>query len=292
MFKQLNYIFNKSEKIKLALLLIMVIAGSFLELLSISLFQPFSEILMNEAMIQEKDYLRYIYERFQFGGAERFLIALAIVIAFVYVVKNIYMIVQKNLIYKFSYRIQKEISTKLLVSYMRQPYTFHLKKNIAVMQRSVQEDADLFTKAIIHALELLVEIAVCLVLGVYLYYISRSITVIVVSVLLACVAFFYLVSKKYSTNLGRKNQEYKGMIFQWMNQSLGGIKEIKILGREQYFIDSFGQYFGSYVQGLKNVRLIGVVPKHFIEMFSVAGLMVAVIIKLLYGYKDADVFVA
>jgi ABC-type multidrug transport system fused ATPase/permease subunit len=34
------------------------------------------------------------------------------------------------------------------------------------------------------------------------------------------------------------------------------------------------------------------VPKHFIEMFSVAGLMVAVIIKLLYGYKDADVFVA
>jgi ABC-type multidrug transport system fused ATPase/permease subunit len=122
---------------------------------------------------------------------------------------------------------------------MREPYSFHLQKNISVMQRSIQEDADYFTRALIHVLELIAEVIVCLVLGIYLFRVSRSITVIVLSIVLFCIAAFYLVSRKYSTRLGQKNQHYKGMLFQWMNQSLGGIKEIKILQREKFFADSF-----------------------------------------------------
>ena len=38
--------------------------------------------------------------------------------------------------------------------------------------------------------------------------------------------------KKFAKTLGKQNQGYKGKLYQWMNQALGGVKEIKVLNRE------------------------------------------------------------
>ncbi len=286
MLKQLKCIFTKKEKIKIGFLLFMVVIGSFLELMSVTLFMPFIEVLMDTSKVNNNRYLNFFYNLLDFQSAEYFLAALAGCIIVIYVVKNIYLVIEKNLIYKFSYNTQMKLSTSLLESYMKEPYTFHLNKNIAVLQRSMQEDSDLFTKAIIHAMELLVEITVCITLGIYLFYVSKSITVIVVLLLILCVGIFFSISKKFAKNLGKDCQQYKGKLYQWMNQSLGGIKEIKILNREQFFIDSYREYFKKYAYGLKVSRLIGVIPKYFVEMVSMTGLLVAVIIKMLYGQKD------
>ncbi len=291
MLRQLNCIFSRKEKIKIGILIVMIIIGSFLELLSVTLFMPFIEVLMDSSQIYEDRYLMFFYDYLGFGQAEYFLAALAGCIIAIYVVKNIYLIIEKNIIYRFSYQTQMKLSTGLLEAYMKEPYTFHLNKNIAVLQRSMQEDADLFTKAIIHAMELLVEITVCITLGIYLFDVSQSITVIVVILLVLCIGAFFLISRKFSTTLGRKSQQYKGKLYQWMNQSLGGIKEIKILNRETFFIDSYRDYFKKYAHGLKVSRLLGVVPKYFVEMFSMTGLLAAVIVKLLYGQKDFEEFI-
>lgn len=64
------------------------------------------------------------------------------------------------------------------------------------------------------------------------YSFNRSIAWIV------CVHIF-IISKKVSSKLGRQNEFYNAKLFQWINQSLGGIKEVKILQREKYFIDSY-----------------------------------------------------
>jgi len=286
MWKKLNYIFSRKDKIILIVLLFAVAMGSFLELLGVSLFSPFVEVITSPAIIQERGYLNYFYQLFGFREETQFIIALAVFIMIVYIVKNIYLAIEKNVIYKFSYNIQRRLSVKLLDSYMKEPYSFHLNKNIAVLQRSLQEDTDLFTKGIIHTLELFAEIAVCSVLGIYLYFVSKSITIIVVGLLLVCVGIFAMISKKYSTRIGLESQAYKGKIYQWMNQALGGIKEIKILNREDYFVQEYESYFKKYVRGLRFNRLLGVMPKYLVEAVSMTGLLSAIIVKMLYGQKD------
>ncbi len=286
MLKQLNEIFSRKEKITLGFLVLLIVIGSFLELMSVTLFMPFIEILMDTSQIYENKFLAYFYQQFRFQSTEHFLAAIAGCIIGIYVFKNIYLIFEKNTIYRFSYKTQMKLSTKLLESYMQKPYTFHLNKNIAHLQRSLQEDTDLFTKAIIHAMELLVELTVCIALGLYLFNVSQSITVITVALLILCVFIFYNMSKKFSKSMGKECQQYKAKIYQWMNQSLGGIKEIKILNREKYFIDIYRDYFKKYARGLKGIRLMGVLPKYFVEMFSMTGLLIAIIIKMLYGQKE------
>lgn len=291
MISKLNYIFSKTDKIKIVMLLFIVIVGSFLELLAVSIFSPFIDLIMDINSLEKSDIMSYLYHLFGFTQIRNFLVFLAVTIIAVYIVKNVYVIIQKNTIYRFSYRIQRTMSTRLLKSYMREPYTFHLNKNISVLQRSMQEDTDQFTKGIIHSMEMIAEVFVCIAIGVYLFITSKSITVIIAGLLLLCLAVFSYISKKYSSAWGREGQQYKAKIYQWMNQSLGGIKEIKVLNREDSFIRQYDNYFAGYVRVLRLNRLIGVIPKHIIEMVCMTGLLLAVIFKMFFGQKDLEEFV-
>lgn len=291
MLNQLNYIFNKKEKIKIIFILLAVIIGSFFELMGVTIFMPFVDILMTPSIIYEEGYLNFLYVLFDFHSEQYFLAALTGVIIFIYIFKNVFLAIEKNIIYKFCYSTQKKISTRLLTAYMNEPYTFHLNKNVSELQRSMQEDTDLFTKGIIHVLELIMEVTVCVVLGIYLFIVSKSIATIVVVMLLLCVGLFTSISKKYSRKLGQKCQGYKGKLYQWMNQSLGGIKEVKILNREEYFITAYQSYFSKYVSGLRKNRLIAEIPRYFVEASCMTGILVAVLIKIFFGYSDFTVYI-
>ena len=175
---------------------------------------------------------------------------------------------------------------------MKEPYTFHLNHNIAVLQRSVYEDTSRFMQVILYALELGAELMVAAVLVIYLLVISKTITIIVLGLLAVFVGGFLLISRKYSRRFGFENQGYEGKIFQWMNQSLGGIKEIKILEREAYFTDEFRKYWEKYARGLRIARTISILPKYTVEAVSMTGLLIAVIVKLLFGEADMVYFVS
>lgn len=283
---KLAYIFDKKDKWKIAVLLAAVVVGSFLELLCVTVFMPFINIISDQSTIQRTWYLKYVYDLFQFSSPKSFMIALTIGIIGVYVIKNVYLILEKNYIFKFSYNTQMKLSTRLLGTYMKEPYTFHLNKNIATLQRSLHEDTSRFMQVILYSLELVAELAVCLVLVTYLMIVSKSITIIVLGLLVLCVGVFTLTTRKYSRKLGQDNQGYQGKIFQWMNQALGGIKEIKILERESYFTDEFQKYYKKYARGLQIARTISILPKYLVEAVSMTGILIAIVVKLIFGEAD------
>lgn len=288
---KLGYIFSRSEKLKLFLLMVAIVVGSFLELMGVAVFTPFINIIMEADAIRQNRLLNFFYEALGFESVETYLAAIAGLIMFIYVFKNVYLAVEKNVIYKFSYNVQRKLSTRLLASYMKEPYTFHLNKNVAELQRSMQEDTDLFAKAIIHILELVAEICVCAVMGIYLFIVSQSITLIIVLLLILCLGLFVYISKKFSQDLGKRSQVYKANIYKWMNQAIGGIKEIKVLNREQFFVDSYDSYFRKYIYGLRISTLIRILPKYAIETVCMTGLLAAVILKLFMGQKDIVEFI-
>lgn len=291
MISQLIYIFNRKEKLQIVFLFIAAVLGSLLECLGVGIFMPFVNVLMDTSAIHDTWYLEAFYRTFRFKDAESFLTALTVVIIAVFVIKNVYLIGEKYAIYLFSYHTQMKISTRLLEAYMSKPYTFHLNKNVSVLQRSMQEDTNLFASAIIHFMELFIEITVCISLGISLYYISQSMTVIVLGLLAVCMGGFIAISKKFARGFGRECQTYKAKIYQWMNQALGGVKEVKVLGREAYFVDSYQTYYKKYAKGLRISRLLAAIPKYIVEMVSMAGLLIAIIIKIKYGRTDIVTFI-
>lgn len=291
MLNKFKYIFSKRDKKILTGLMLLTIVGSVMELVGVAIFMPFANIIMYPNYIQNNVILNRIYQQGGFSSVKGFEVFLCAVIILIYILKNIFLILQKDATYRFSFRIQKELATKLLNSYMKQPYTFHLRKNIAVMQRSLQEDIANFSQFVMQALELIAEVGVCVLMGIFLLTVSKTITIVVVGLLVICVAGFAAATKKVSRGLGRDCQGYKAKIYQWINQALGGIKEVKILNREEYFLNSYNSYYEKYAHALRILKLLGMVPKYFVEAVCMSGLVLAIIIKILFGEADMIHFI-
>ncbi len=291
MIGQLNYIFSRKEKWKLLGLFFLIAIGSALEMLGVTIFMPFIEVVMDPKTIQENRYLHFAYETLRLTNSRDFLAAIAVAIILIYVFKNVFLAWQKNAIYTFCYDIQKRISVRLLRAYTAEPYGWHLNKNVAELTRSLTNDTDLFTKGIIHAMELVTEAVVCVVLGCYLFTVSHSITVVVLGILGLSLLLFTNISKRMSRNLGKEAQECNGVLIRTINESLGGIKELKVLRRESYFIDRYDRVSTKYLRALRISRLVGGLPRYVVEATCMSGLLVAIIVKMYFGQREIQAFI-
>ena len=291
MVKKLRYVFDRKDKIKLVGLAILMVIGSVLELLAVAVFNPFIEVLMQTSSIEDDSFLKLFFTHIHLNGIEQYLVVLSALIAVIYLVKNIYLSFLQNVILSFSYTTRMNLATRLLITYMNEPYTFHLSKNIAEMQRCLQSDTSQFMSLINSCLQLTVEMVTCLALAAYLFHTSHSITVVIGVLLLLCIGLFFMISKKVSSRLGRQNENYNAKLFQWINQSLGGIKELKILQREEYFIDSYKTNYKKLIWGARVNELIAALPKYIVETVAMVGLVFAIIIKLLFGHGALETFI-
>ena len=291
MIQKFRYIFSRADKFKLVGLVVLMIIGSVLELLAVAVFNPFIEVMMQTSSIADDSFLQFFFQHTNIDSVEGYLIALSFIIAVIYVVKNVYLTFEQNAILSFSYRTRMNLATRLLTTYMNEPYTFHLSKNIAEMQRCLQTDTSQFMSLINSCLQLAVEFVTRLALGVYLFHTSHSITVLIGLLLGLCVFIFFIISKKVSSKLGRQNEFYNAKLFQWINQSLGGIKEVKILQREKYFIDSYRTNYKKVIWGARVNELLAAVPKYIVETVAIVGLVLAIIVKLLFGHGALETFV-
>lgn len=291
MVSKLRYIFSHKEKMQLIGILAIVIIGSFMELLGVSVFMPFIQILLDPNSIQTNELLNYFYTLLGFTTVEAYLSAIAIMICFVYLFKNIYLTFMQNTMLNFSYKTRMNLATRLLTTYMSQPYTFHLGKNIAELQRNLQYDTNQFMLLVNAALQLLAECAVIGCLGFYLFHTSHSITLVIMVLLAICVGLFFMISKKVSTRLGRENEENNAKLYQWINQSLGGIKEVKVLNREGFFVNSYKKVYKRLIKGAKNNEILAAIPKYIVETVCMVGMLIAIIIKMYFGRNDFQAFV-
>ena len=291
MVKKLRYVFDRKDKIKLVGLAILMVIGRVLGLLAVAVFNPFIEVLMQTSSIEDDSFLKLFFTHIHLNGIEQYLVVLSALIAVIYLVKNIYLSFLQNVILSFSYTTRMNLATRLLTTYMNEPYTFHLSKNIAEMQRCLQSDTSQFMSLINSCLQLTVEMVTCLALAAYLFHTSHSITVVIGVLLLLCIGLFFMISKKVSSRLGRQNENYNAKLFQWINQSLGGIKELKILQREEYFIDSYKTNYKKLIWGARVNELIAALPKYIVETVAMVGLVFAIIIKLLFGHGALETFI-
>lgn len=286
--KKLRYIFSQRQKINLVYLVVMMIIGSFVELIGIACFMPLISLIMDASnALNDYPFIATIYNLFGEPDKNKFIVIVSLGICIIYLIKNIYLCYLQDSILSFSYRTRKYIAVKLLSTYMHEPYTFHLNRNISVLQRSLQTDTNQFMLLLNNVLRLLSEVVVLVSLGGFLFHTSHSITMIVMGMLLICIGIFSYISKNVSGRIGKRNELYNAKLFQWINQALSGIKEVKVLHREQFFIDEYTKYYEKTIRGAKTNELLTAVPKYIIETVSIIGMLIAIILKLSFG-KNVD----
>lgn len=289
--RKLNYIFNAKQKRQIFWLFIIICIGSGLELMGVSVMLPIiNGIMAPDDMLNQPIYL-WIYETFHMTSVRPLIMLLLVSLIIVYVVKNAFLIFMYNRQYRFIFENQRILADRMVKCYMSQPYLFHVSKNSAELLRNINEDTAHFFGALQAAIKLLTELMVCLVLGVYLLIKDKTITISVVVLLSIMLFFFMKVYKRYLIMMGDRNRYYQMSLNKWVQQAFGGIKEAKILNKEQFFYDKYDEAYKGHAKSEYTYHTLVMIPKPVIETLCICGLLGAIAIKFWWRGANITYFV-
>lgn len=281
--RKLNYIFDAKQKRQIFWLFIVICIGSGLELMGVSVILPVIDGIMDPDKMLEEPIYRWIYDTFHFSSLAPLILLLLISMILVYVIKNAFLIFMYNSQYKFIFENQRVLADRMVKCYMSQPYLFHVSKNSAELLRNINKDTGDFFGALQAGIKLLTELMVCLVLGVYLLIMDKTITISVVALLGIMLFLSMKVYKKYLLIMGDRNRYYEMTLNKWVQQAFGGIKEAKILNKEQFFYNKYDEAYRGHAKSEYSYHTLITIPKPMIETICICGMLGAIAIKFWRG---------
>lgn len=277
-------LFNRRERFVAAALLALITFDAILEALGAGLVFPFLSAIADPAAIHEKRSLRWLNDLLGNPPAQHFLEVAALLILAFYVLKNTYtgfLIHAQN---RFVYRKSVRVSHQLLAAYMAKPYMWHLGRNSAQLLRNVNAEVqNVFGNILVPLLTLVTEGTIAIALVLVLVIIAPLPALTVVVTVGGTGYVFYKVVRKRLRILGKDQQHHAGEMIRWINQAFGGLKETKVLGREEYFVDRHHFSADRFATATQFALTTNQLPRLFLETMAVATVMLIVLVMVLQG---------
>jgi ABC-type multidrug transport system fused ATPase/permease subunit len=288
--RKLLSLFNKKEKKKLLLLFTMMILAALFETIGIGLIVPLVGIITNPSIVQEQAVLSYVYNVLDFQSTSSFMIFSVIFLLIVFLLKNAYLLLFHYFQYKLILNQQVNLSRRLFKEYLTKPYTFHLQRNSADLLRNVNNEVSrVFQGIIMSSFQLFTELLVILFITTLLL-ITAPVATLTASVLLGTSVFlFFRFFRKKITDLGKEQQKVSGAMIKWVNQGLGASKEVKVSGKESFFVNAYTKQSQIKANNSRYIMMLEQVPRYFIETLLVSIVLITMLIIIFQGTTTTQI---
>lgn len=282
---------DRKQKQKMILLVFLMLIGAVLETLGVSMILPVMNVVIEKNAVQNHRYLQVICDIFHIGydDTRTLMIFVMTGLIVIFAVKNIFLFFQQKVQLKFVYTNQFATSRRMMINFMERPYEYYLNADTSVIQRSITSDVNNMYGLILSLLQLVSEgiVFVCLVAVSLVTDVVMSLTVAVL--LVAALLIIKCVLKPIMRKAGEENQDYYSGLYKWIDQSVMGIKEIKIANKENYFINEYAKCGAGYVNAVQRYNLYNATPRLLIETVAIAGMILYVMISLLQGANVEEI---
>jgi ABC-type multidrug transport system fused ATPase/permease subunit len=272
------------------LLLPVIIVGMALETLSVGMVLPALGILMSETYFEQFPSLSPILDYFGSPDHGDLVFWGLVGLASVFLVKNTFLFFQVQLQGTFVYSAQREISLELFRRYLAKDYRFHLETNSSVLIRNlVSEVTNFCSFFLMPMLNLITETLVILALLTLIFLIEPKGTLFLVVILGALVFLFVKATNRVVGRWGKKRLQAEEEKLRHLQQGFGGIKEILLSGKLEFFLRRF--HIPNKLSGLmiKREYIFQYVPKLGVEVIAIFGLISMCLFLLAQGESNQKV---
>lgn len=287
LFKKVTFLLNSNQKKKLLYLILLLIVGIFFEMLSLGIMIPILGIIMTKNLLIKYPFLKKYIDAIGNPSQTQLTYIVLLILVLIFLVKTIFLLYSTKEQSKFSGTLSAELAQGLFLGYLRQPYSFHLKRNSSELLRNIQTEVASFNNVTQAFITLSVEISTIIGISFMLIFVEPIGTILVISFLAASTLLFHQLTKKKLLKWGENRQFHVGLMNQHLMQGLGGVKEVKLAAKEKYFFKEFNKHYNKFTETQIKVTTLGFVPRMYLELLSVIGLSTLIIIMVWQG-KDLD----
>lgn len=281
--KKFQSILSRHQKLRITELAILMVIGGLLETLSVSLVLPFISAAMEPEKAMKKWYVKLICDIFRLQSYRTFLVAVAVLLAAIYIFKNLYLLLEYNIQYRFVYGNMLAMQSRVLDSYLNRTYEDFLRLNSGELIRVINDDVRYTFILLLNLLSVFTELVVSAMLAVTVFMMARFITFCMAIMMAALLLVVSYIIKPKLRKIGLTQQRTGAAMNKWLMQSVQGVKEVKVTGKEDYFQENF-EYNGSeYVSVLRKSQILNMTPRFFIEAFSMSTMFLVVALLIYRG---------
>jgi len=275
---KLKIIITPQEKWQVLILFASILLAALFQTLGVVSILPFMNIVMQPEIIESNRWLNWLYNSLDFSSVNRFIIFMGILMLFIIIIGNLTSALATWLKVRFVWRKNHNISSALLKKYLSMPYVYFLTQNTADLSKNILSEVNVLTNGFILPL---VDIAIksFVAIGILTMLLFTNIYVTILSAIIfggSYALIYFYFHDKLKTNGAKRLKENK-MRFKTAGEALGGIKDIKVMGREDFF---YHRYLKHSLE-LSNLQawsaLIGQMPRYFLETIAFGGIVTLVL---------------
>ncbi len=238
-YNNLKILFNNKQIFKLYLILFAGIFSTFFEVVGIGSIPIFIMLITDiDFLISKMPNFISIDLIYQIGQ-NKLIITGSIVLGLIFIFKNLYLFLLLFFQNKFIMQLRQSTTNKIFKYYINSPYLNHYKINPATYVRTIEADVAATFVTIECYLALFREILILISVFLLLVFTDIFISFFSLILLVLPVLIYYFYYRKTLKEKGQILVKKTGERIKITNQSLGGIKETKILNKENFFLDKF-----------------------------------------------------
>ncbi len=279
--RKLLSMMRKNERTKLVLLLLAVMVSALIETIGIASISPFLMVATDPNTIETNEFINKAYALSGLDSATEFIRLLGIISIILILSSNTFVSLSLWAQFRLAGNLSLSLSSRLMTYYVSRNYAFFLANNTAELQKNLITETDFVTASIFRPI---------------LRFASRTITSIAIIILLIvmdplfalCIAtglggaYFLLLLfiKKRIKKSGNLRAKANSGRVSAANELLSGIKDIKLLGREAFFLSMFKEAVHQYTRTSANTGFISEIPRYIVETLALATVLAVAIVYL------------
>lgn len=275
-YRQLMKILSKNNKKWFIVLFILSVIGAIVETLGVSIMLPLVQVMLDPEKLLRIDLVNLVYKSIGMNSTQDLITFVACGVVLVYIIKNVYLTFLSYARVKYSTKVQRELSIKMLNSYMSRGYSFFRVNNTSTLLRGINGSVSGVYNVIYLFMRILAEILT--IVGVFAYVIMSEwkMALVMAGLIGSCLFMVSSLFKVMMQRAGKEYHYYVERVNKWSLQLFSGIKEILVLDRKKYFTENYEKAYIGQQSGTIKQAIAGEIPAYVIEGICVTGMIVAV----------------
>ncbi|NCW47750.1 MAG: ABC transporter ATP-binding protein, partial [Actinobacteria bacterium] len=285
-------VLEKRDKFRLGVALLLILIGTVLEMASLSLVIPVVQAVVGGDQRANYSWLPDVMSDWSYDTFVQLLMGALVA---VFLAKNVFLLVSNYFQQRLQLSITNRIYQRLFTSYLRQPYEYHLTYSSAVLVRNVQEySGAVISSGVAPTISIATESITGLGLLAVLFAVEPTTTAALLAVFVLTSFFIVVFSRSKTRRWGAERVLHRGRVIEALMSGFGGIKEIKLFGRDQEVFDAHRDGLHQASRSSYLFSLAQAVPRALFEVTAVLSVALLVVIATLrdVDLQDATVIIA
>jgi len=272
---------TRGERWQLSKVFLSSLLAGVISTVGVASVMPFMAVVGNPNIVTEKPWLAWVYRTFGFTSVNGFLFALGCVMVALITIDNAMRASNSWLVSRFIFTLNHDLSTRLLQEYLARPYSYFLNRNTADLGKNILSEVSSAVNGVVNPLiqAAAQTIIVACILGL-LMSVNYAVAFGAAAILGGSYTLIYLGVRKGQARLGRSKISANTERYRFAQEALAGIKDVKVLGRENNFVRKFSAPSRTWASASANNAIVSQLPPRALELLTFGGIIVIVLYLL------------